>query len=657
MKIKKLFLLLTPAVLSTPIFALSCEKNNQNFLPKLIDNNKINLNDDKVRKDSEVEKSKKDSEKLTNENKNENPKNLNKENKNDEVTNLNKETSNQESPNSENNVSSVNSEINERNNTSNENFNSNEPIKLFDKSFKINENGIYTNPAFFKVEPSEAEEPGFNYGTAPLIKKKTRALKVDDLVDMFNYIVGNNILSDYTFGNRNIPSDLMAQAYIKWVDENWVYFPYFSFGSGTITFARTPNEQFVTRMYTAKYTSDFRAINSAFQKYRDFIKNGLNKIKEGMTDYEKAYALWLYVLEFFRYDLANLVATVEEDILKQQAVCAVYSTVYGYLLNLAGLHSLTNMAGRSKQGMVHAVTYVKLQLPGERMAKWYLTDPTWGDGLEGGEMPIDDYPSMSNEIDFVEFLSPIGKSFSEAIMPVQFGFGQFWQLNYDDFQTTEWFYGPAKKIEFDNHTIYSNMLGNPSKYKSRSRYEFYNKEWYTLVKDQNNKNKLFKRPFYSESQDQDSALVNVTLNSLFNNSNSDVVAGIENANGEPMLASINNNLIFYGKENGKKAFFAIKNMKSSNTLKVEVPDTENKEITRYFVKNDNIYYQLGKGTPILELKLDENQRKFIFEKEDITYFDLDKLVSELKNNINMLIVGNQIGQIPYLKEKKIFLTT
>ncbi|TPI01538.1 transglutaminase-like domain-containing protein [Mycoplasma struthionis] len=508
MKIKKHLLLLTPTILLAPTLVLSCENNAKNFLPKLIDSNKINLNNEN--KTSE-EKINKDSNKLAEKDNKEVPK---------ETTNTDKNVN--DSKEVENKNPEINSETTipqpagNRKSTSNNSI-SNQPEQLYDASFKINDKGVYTNPALFKVEPSEAEVPGFDYGDAPLIKKKTKNLTEDDLVDMFDFIIGSQLSKNFNFGKREISPDLMASAYTKWITKNWIKFPYFSLAHTTIYFILNEDKTAVKTIWSPKYASSWWTFNSWQESYVNFVSGALSKIKEGMTDYEKAYAIWLYVSEFFKYDSNKLLSALDRDIFEQRAVCAVYAAIYGYLLNLVGIEALVNLTGTSINSETHEVVYVKLQLPGQEKDKWYLSDATWAFSLGNkGELANDlSTIDFNGQINFSEFLSPIGKDPDNWIVETQFGYSQFWKLPWKEFRTDNWYYGDTKSNPDNKNFIFGYVINKEKWLTKRSRYEYYKKDWYTLIQNPDNSGKkLYKRPFYSSSEEVIS-LHDVDLNDLF----------------------------------------------------------------------------------------------------------------------------------------------
>ncbi|QCZ36757.1 hypothetical protein [Mycoplasma nasistruthionis] len=524
----------------------------------------------------------------------------------------------------------------------------NEEVVLVNEN-RINQKGKYFNPALFEVSSSDKEAEGFNYGTAPLIHKKNSALTEDDLIDMFNYIAGNGVLEEFSFGDRQISSNLMSGAYARWINDNWINFPAWSLASGSLDFHRTADNNTVTGISHGKYASNWYTKNALSDSYKDFVRNGLNKIKDGMKDYEKAYALWLYTLEYFKYDISRLVSTIEKDIFDQLTVCAVYASSYGYLLNLVGIEAIANITGKLVNGDSHLVVYIKLQLPGDDKPKWYLSDATWGDAYSAGLSPNDDNPTIDKEnTSYQEFLSPIGVNLTEPIFSQQFSDGAFWRLNWDSFKNTEdWHYGPYKLMKFDKRSIYGFVYENSNWLNLRSRYEYYNGKWYTLAQSSSdNKKYLYKRDFYSPYDEEYRVLQDVYLTDLFTDPK--IAKGIENAPGKPMLASSNDNLIFYGKSENQN-YFAVVNLSTNQTKVINIPNSENKEIGRYYLKNKNIYYSFaGELNTIFKLDLTDELKTFIFEKQTISQFELEKLTKIIKNEINLLVVGDSIGQINYL---------
>ncbi|TPI01537.1 hypothetical protein [Mycoplasma struthionis] len=122
-----------------------------------------------------------------------------------------------------------------------------------------------------------------------------------------------------------------------------------------------------------------------------------------------------------------------------------------------------------------------------------------------------------------------------------------------------------------------------------------------------------------------------------------------------MLASYHKNFIFIGKNEGQNAYFAVVNMDNNESIKIDIPNSQNANIYRFYVKDKNLYYTRteAKETPI-KVDLTEQQREFLFEKQTVTKFDLEMLSLELKNRINLLIVGDDVGMINYSKKLEFF---
>ncbi|QZE12067.1 hypothetical protein [Mycoplasma sp. Ms02] len=519
---------------------------------------------------------------------------------------------------------------------------------------KIASNGKYLNPYDFEVPEDQSAGNDFNYGNAPLIKKKTIFLTEDDLVDMFDFIIANQLAEDFNFGQREIPSNLMANAYAKWINNNWVKFPYFSLANWTISFIQNSAKTVVTGMQSPKYAHSWNSFNKQRDSYNNFVHGALTKIKEGMTDYEKAFSLWLYVAEFFKYDLARGISTVEKDVFDQITVCAVYATVYGYLLNLVGLEALVNVTGISSNSEIHEVVYLKLQVPGEDKPKWYLSDATWAFTLWAKKTLANDISTIDkNNLVFSEFLSPIGQSPEKGIIDVQFSSSEFWKLPWDNFKNGEWEYGETKAISADKKFFYGYTISKDNWLDNRSRYEYYKGEWYTLIKESQGNLQLYKRPFHSWREDIIS-LRNVYLNELFSNDTS-LVDGIRTFNGQPMLASSHKNLIFIGHKNGENAYFAAINMEDKSVIKIDVPNSADIEIHRFYVKDQTLYYTTSSDTETpITVPLSNEQKMFLFEKKTVSKFDLDMLALELQNRVNLFVVGDDVGMIKYSKKVEFF---
>ncbi|WP_406617241.1 hypothetical protein [Mycoplasmopsis adleri] len=522
--------------------------------------------------------------------------------------------------------------------------------KEYDREIKIDTNGYYINPSLFKVTADETEPANFNFGNVPLIKKKSNLITKEDLIDMFNYIIGNEIISIYSFGSRQISSNLMASTYSEWIQKNWVNFPYFSLLNGTFTFVLKDNKANVEQMTPARYAFPWNSIDKYQESFNNFIKGGLSKIQEGMQDYEKAYALWLYTLEYFKYDLKKLQSNYERDIYDQSTVCAGYATAYGYMLNLVGINALVNYTGTTPgSDDLHEVVYVKLQLPGTTKPLWYLSDATWGD-KEGQTTPIDDSStSFSKQINYKQFLQPIGKDLHTPIDPVQFSLGEFWGMPWGAFNSGDFAYGDSPTIDFDNKALYKLFDGSTPNIKQVSRFEYYNKEWYGFVKNGNYR-AFVKTPFYNTNSFNSNWVI--PLNSLINDAA--LVQRIEKSF-NPMLARVNDNFIFYAQDiNSSNGQLVVLNMKTKEKKIISI--TANSKVARIFVKNNQIYYaDISAGyDKTYPVKLTKEEYDFVFNNINYNKTYLTKTTLYYANAINLFTVGENVGQISY-KVKKEFL--
>ncbi|MEE3928619.1 hypothetical protein V2E24_03460 [Mycoplasmopsis ciconiae] len=521
---------------------------------------------------------------------------------------------------------------------------------------------IISNPYNQEISADQQySQSNFNYGTAPLVRKKTELLKEQDIEDMFTYIVANRISENYTFGDRNLPSSLVANAYAKWMIKEWKKYPYFSLSSGAIAFIQGKNgdHNTVVQITAPRYSTKWYQQSQHKDSFDNFVNLALTKIKPGMTQYEKAFALWSFVVEYFKYDIARLTSSWENDIEAQRTVCAVYATSYAYLLNLVGIEAITNTTGKDSNDDLHQVVYLKLTLPDQNTPKWYVSDATWGD-VAGTKTQINDRATWySKETNFKEFLMPLGKDAKTPLghaETIQFHSGLFWELPYEQFfSQNDIHLGESTKINFDEYAIYSYLFTQNNE--TRSRAEYYNGKWYSLMykntrNARNNKYHLVARDFYRKG-------LHLQQNDLVDLSDyikdQSLLWGITNPIlKRPMLASYQETFIFSSLDRSGQVTFVFLNMRTKEykTLKPQTQsDLSSNQLTNYFIKNGSLFYELN-FTKELEVKLPEDIYKFIYENNPINQNDIERLTYKYNALVGSYLIGNNTGEITLTKKQE-----
>ncbi|MFV8479648.1 hypothetical protein ACNQ2L_01470 [Mycoplasma sp. T193] len=251
--------------------------------------------------------------------------------------------------------------------------------------------------------PSE----NYNWGDVPLPKVPDNQITQEMLVDMFDKMIGNQVVN-FTLGDRLITTDTWNNAFLEWQFTKKTNYPYFTVDSNQLGFLYKNKEgTFVSDGYfpntpeyinqtiwyvhsgTFKYTymEAFRTPGKVQQAVFDFMREGMNQIKEGMSEWDKAFALWKYVKMWFVY---KSVARLDLAIQQHTGVCRDMASSYAILLQMAGIKAFAWPTGKAKdlpqdeESGAHMVTWIKLPVndknqpdPNSKTYKWFDSDITY----------------------------------------------------------------------------------------------------------------------------------------------------------------------------------------------------------------------------------------------------------------------------------------
>ena len=124
------------------------------------------------------------------------------------------------------------------------------------------------------------------------------------------------------------------------------------------------------------------------------VSSFLSGIPEGASDYDKALAVYEYIIYNTSYDTSLDTNSIHHIFMDGKGICGCYSKTTQYLLNLMGIECVTvsgytvSDSGRTD----HAWNLVKLD------GDWYWLDTTWGDPVGYGEERIQyDYFCLTTE--------------------------------------------------------------------------------------------------------------------------------------------------------------------------------------------------------------------------------------------------------------------
>lgn len=106
-------------------------------------------------------------------------------------------------------------------------------------------------------------------------------------------------------------------------------------------------------------------------------------LQDGMSDYEKEQAIYLWVVSHITYDYDHYDPLAKLDpasytpyggLVNHQGVCLSYATTFQLLMNLAGVECITVVGAAYSSEEDHAWNMVRLN------GRWYCVDSTWDSG-------------------------------------------------------------------------------------------------------------------------------------------------------------------------------------------------------------------------------------------------------------------------------------
>lgn len=282
-----------------------------------------------------------------------------------------------------------------------------------------------------------------NISNLPIFDDKN--ISDDDLMQMFDYIAYKTISFDMFSKNIKIDAHRLSKLYIKWTIERWKLFPYFSFENGNMKFNvqdasskfksnkwfsedEINNEWYLYSISSPDFLDKLYKNGKYKNAFLNFVWNGLKLISKDMSPRDKVWAIYNYILDYFKYSW--IIYEQDESIYKHDGVCANYASAYSFLLNIIGIPSLPMLTGfrNNDYGSLHEVVWLNLDLYNDGNPKWYLSDATFSDEINKNALLGKNYAfSNSNHI-ISNFLLPVGKNKFESHSGVQFPYGQYWGL-------------------------------------------------------------------------------------------------------------------------------------------------------------------------------------------------------------------------------------
>ncbi|QGZ97345.1 hypothetical protein GE118_00825 [Mycoplasma sp. NEAQ87857] len=370
-------------------------------------------------------------------------------------------------------------------------------------------------------------------GNAPLNPNKKyyrydNEQDIKDLMDMFDTIVKEQQIGTISFGDVQIEAQAMSKAYYRWIRERWRDYPWLGFNNGVFFFRIKGNENltfpndvehvlnktyYVESIVNGIYASDWLSDN----QYRDNFKYIINEvnslIKDGMSDLEKAAALYWYVLEKSGYDYKF--SNPARSYFNNGGVCADFGSFYAFILNMVGIEALPHNTG-SIDGIdynklieanltkdtgqeLHELVWMRLKNPDNGKYYWFRSDPTWGDSMDD-KWDKDPHAKTGIGWNMDQFISPLGlsawKPFSnEDGDRTQFDYNNFWGLPLREHiipnAETPGYYSTRDEFVF-KHNLFQDEVKPGQKI---SKPFFYDGKWFYMQKNFDEKDLRVKPTF------------------------------------------------------------------------------------------------------------------------------------------------------------------
>lgn len=487
----------------------------------------------------------------------------------------------------------------------------------------------------------------FNYGNVPLPKVSDDKISDSDLIKMFNDVSSeHNPTKTYTFADRRIVSNKVGNSLFKWFTSEWIKYPYVWFDQQYWYFQNNKslinnnefvnlnaNNHFVTTLSGGRYNEQWLYDTKYKNNFKLLISMALSTLQSGMTDVEKAFSIYKFVMSWFNYEI-RYNKSAPENIYEHLGECGDYASLYAFLLNLAGIPAIPRISGgnrnNGKDSEVHEVVWMFLDPNNTNNPQWWLSDPTFGD-----PKTMVSNPNVTTGLTstagwywkYYYFLLPTSKS--QFIPLTDNGqhytynelFGTFWNEPY--LSNTK--YKASLLDNGDGFPLDKTMLANSNSNRPivTSNWCYVNKYWY-VVKREKNINKLYKYSFNSNKP------IEFNLPKEIN---------ILTYDPYPQLYSYNNQLIFVNNNNNDvDKSFVFYNPDTNEILKeIKIPNSQKNLVTNYFVYNNHLYYTFDRQT-YMEFK------NYSFEQ----HYDVDTL----KYLINYCIaisgtyeIGNKPNQV------------
>ncbi|WLP85297.1 transglutaminase domain-containing protein [Mycoplasma seminis] len=545
---------------------------------------------------------------------------------------------------------------------------------------------ILKNKAAIDANDS-SNETNFNWGSVPLPKKPDDQITHQDLVQMWTDLIANRI-STYTMGDRNISSDRFMNAYWDWINTQWMNYPYFGPNSDTMSTylkgfktkpgipqgeVKMPDGKYVantpllindTTWYIGggslenAYAADWLKPGTSRENLQRFLENGLANIKQGMSDWDKVFAIYNYICQYMNYGTRSL--SFAGTINNGQGVCKDYATAYVFLLNAAGVKAIPWKSGFAAGAQQHMVAWISLPVdennnPTAHSDKylWFDSDVT-NAGLGGINKT---YPKSYNFNVFRNIVtSPAASQFEKQTTksPIRYTFNLFEGVPYN--------------VPWMNHTVAANanefypaestLLGLGLKKDDRlpdsnffaSNLYYYNNDWY-FVSLNHSEFQINKQNFFSTQTLQADLNLPSEIKTLISNAAIYFYKKLANVNSANavQLFGYEDNLIFIARDSATSlsanSYFIIYNLKTNKYQKVLIPNSKNNVVQNFYMVDNKLYYKFVSEQNHHLIKNDItdflNQNPYELNSGDLYN---QAMISKILLNLNP--TGNSVYQLP-----------
>lgn len=446
----------------------------------------------------------------------------------------------------------------------------------------------------------------------------------------------------------------MVKGYQEFLLYDWKEHPNFVTANPQMTFSLSGDKKYVTNINRVNIQYPWMVNGRKKESFDRFIRNGLNLIKPGVSDFDKMVVLQRYVVNWFKYDINMLEVDINILVDIHAGVCSSVSTAFSILLNIAGIPSLSVITGQNPGNVLHQISYVYLKAPGKNEKYWYASDPTYATSTSGIQTDYQ-YAYTKDAASRYEIIFPVGADYDSPLNGQQFHYNQFNYLPWDVKNSKQWlgkiFNGKNQFSVFGKDNMYAYLWNDYADknllYDQRSSFEFYEGWYYGLRSTLSKGTREWKKSFFKTRFNQDK-LIEVPL-SEFLDGDQDMTRLIMSYVPKeelryPLLTSFRDSFIFL-KDNGtyKKSLYVYnKKIKKGQVIELKNIETGTK-IVNYYTQDEKLFIQLSNNNWIT-YNFTPEEHQLIFES-NLNWTDLVNQLLTTKTKLSTFTIGQNAHQI------------